>query len=918
MRFALAMNGGVSLAIWIGGVANEVLRLCRRRGEYAPLVDLLNVRVHADVLNGASAGGINAVFLALALLYEHDDLDSLRNLWIHLADFDRLLRDPLDADTPSLLRGDDYFLVELRNAIGALMVQGRQPRRDLDLDVQLTATSLTGQAEFRSDDIGGVLGELRHGGLIRFLNEENHFQRGPGNIERLARACRSTASFPGAFEASFVRVRGPDGEVSAQVPVDDDTFGPRQIENVGNDRFLLDGGVLVNLPVGATVEAIFSKWATSEVRRVMAMVVPDPATLEVLPPDQLASPPALPQIVAASASTLPRTQSVGRFLDDLRDHNDEVRMLSHQRLALLEGAESVDGLQAVAAPLFAAYRAGRLAGNASQAEGELAKLARKSKEIASTSRGWREAIRRAFAGDATPPWIPASVEEGFASAANWGTSVVERSYGRLIYLVNQLPTEHPKFGDLKIGLYVTNQRARKIALDVGTSFLGPEPLGATLAERVAFIEGRWLAWPGSEVESILEEMAAHAESIGSIALETGGGPFIAALPRPGEGVRFLQALEVVECAFGDFRERAEQEVGIVQIDSLLPAPIDPLGRTDSKVAGIQLGHFGGFLKRSWRANDWMWGRLDAATHLCRILVMHERSEEALPALADKAGLPPNATAEDIATTWAKRIQREILVQELPVVADAVRADNEVGALAGTFSTDFLSAYESQARASLQPLTPDLAVELLGVERIGQERLEDERGGDLVTRASVHALATATTVVQRGSPTLLRAGVAAIRYVALLTWALTRTAASRNRMLNTIGALLFGAGLVGVALDLFTGVGLGLLALPAWVAFGAGVLLAFARAPVVVVPLLAFAVVPRLALSLFSERWSWVPQDWEWWPSIDAEALTWVPIAGFIAAGLMVGLVRRPRWLGAFRRHVTERLAALDSLLRGDA
>ena len=38
-----------------------------------------------------------------------------------------------------------------------------------------------------------------------------------------------------------------------------------------------------------------------------------------------------------------------------------------------------------------------------------------------------------------------------------------------------------------------------------------------------------------------------------------------------------------------------------------------------KLAGVELAHFGAFLKRSWRANDWMWGRLDAAERLVTLL-----------------------------------------------------------------------------------------------------------------------------------------------------------------------------------------------------------------------------------------------------------------------------------------------------------
>jgi hypothetical protein len=39
-----------------------------------------------------------------------------------------------------------------------------------------------------------------------------------------------------------------------------------------------------------------------------------------------------------------------------------------------------------------------------------------------------------------------------------------------------------------------------------------------------------------------------------------------------------------------------------------------------KVCGTQLAHFGGFMKSSWRANDLMWGRLDATCQLIETLI----------------------------------------------------------------------------------------------------------------------------------------------------------------------------------------------------------------------------------------------------------------------------------------------------------
>jgi hypothetical protein len=39
---------------------------------------------------------------------------------------------------------------------------------------------------------------------------------------------------------------------------------------------------------------------------------------------------------------------------------------------------------------------------------------------------------------------------------------------------------------------------------------------------------------------------------------------------------------------------------------------------------MSLNRFGGFLKRSWRMNDWTWGRMDAATMLCQTILSPER------------------------------------------------------------------------------------------------------------------------------------------------------------------------------------------------------------------------------------------------------------------------------------------------------
>ena len=133
VRFAVVMYGGSSLAIYINGVAQELLRLVRATAPevggaskahfadeelsgpervYRRLGRLLRrqrspsdkadgkagnsgpirTRFVVDILTGTSAGGINAVFLAKALA-NNQDMDKLKNLWVTEGDIGVLIND---------------------------------------------------------------------------------------------------------------------------------------------------------------------------------------------------------------------------------------------------------------------------------------------------------------------------------------------------------------------------------------------------------------------------------------------------------------------------------------------------------------------------------------------------------------------------------------------------------------------------------------------------------------------------------------------------------------------------------------------------------------------------------------------------------------------------------------------------------
>jgi hypothetical protein len=151
LRLALAMRGGVSLAVWIGGAVAEIELLRRstptagaaasaaatgadvpiagRGAMYRQLLAAAGyTTVAVDVLVGASAGGLNASIYAASQVYGFD-FDAMAAVWVRLGDLGALLRRPDVAaesgSPPSLLLGDDYFLTEFRSQLTALLPSDR-------------------------------------------------------------------------------------------------------------------------------------------------------------------------------------------------------------------------------------------------------------------------------------------------------------------------------------------------------------------------------------------------------------------------------------------------------------------------------------------------------------------------------------------------------------------------------------------------------------------------------------------------------------------------------------------------------------------------------------------------------------------------------------------------------------------------
>ena len=95
VRLGLVMYGGVSLAIYIHGVAQEFFRAVQGRGVYRLIKALTDSNIVVDIISGTSAGGINGILLAYALCNEME-FPACASLWRNEGDFLTLIEGQID------------------------------------------------------------------------------------------------------------------------------------------------------------------------------------------------------------------------------------------------------------------------------------------------------------------------------------------------------------------------------------------------------------------------------------------------------------------------------------------------------------------------------------------------------------------------------------------------------------------------------------------------------------------------------------------------------------------------------------------------------------------------------------------------------------------------------------------------------
>ena len=341
----------------------------------------LSLQVIVDVISGASAGAMNGVALARALAHDLS-LAPLTDLWLADADMLKLLAPEAKARLwskwifwpfvrPMLTRLKREGLIvgkidaEMQERV-SVFLRSRWFKPPLDgrrlatlvldgltamerpdgstnsllppgtrLDLLVTATDFRGldRSIFIHDP--PMVKEREHRSLLRFRLDHDkaghlHSDFDLDNVPSLAFAARASASYPGAFPPAQIREMD-DLLASRHWPWPARSrflvrnFGAYRDQSKNpEDAVLVDGSILDNKPIMATLEAIRAHSAFREVDRRLVYI--DPHS-QLDKPAVSSSVPGFFATLRGALSDLPRTDPTYNELADVSRYNKHVRRL---------------------------------------------------------------------------------------------------------------------------------------------------------------------------------------------------------------------------------------------------------------------------------------------------------------------------------------------------------------------------------------------------------------------------------------------------------------------------------------------------------------------------------------------------------------------------------------------------------------
>ena len=751
VRLGIVMYGGVSLAVYENGVAQELFRAVKGEGPYRWIKELIDSDIVVDIISGTSAGGINGILLGYALANNRDFRRSA-SLWREDGDIMQLLRKPSDPNTFSILDSRGYYQERLESAFAEMPPypdSGSADPSDMhELDLFVTGTDVHGKIFTAFDDAGNPIDVKEHKQVFVLSyrqDRKNEFM--PAGAPALAKLARITSCFPVAFEPVHVSETDDESDVLL-----------RKWGATTHDAYYLDGGVLDNKPFSFAINAIFRRTADREISRLLMYVEPDPERFTDVP---LGCAPNIVQATTRALVSIPGYQSISSDLKSIAAHNDCVQRYKEicacvPTLPISDALNCFDNSKTQLSLLDSDKHRKSIYLNARVTR----LLDRVVEGILNDRTG-----RSVFIG---PDRHAAKIlVQSFEAFQKEIADVLEafdvyyrlRRLFHLTYFISDYITSiqdrDSKAADIYRDLWRRINHHIKIlemvefamesALDhspIEWKYLRSESASASSAAPIwskvqnvilAILDTTDMPDIGATLESSLQPSAglqqrrqrqefmacmhrridAAATNDGNADVRPSGNLFertdsierdvltrFAPLGRDDPVCQEYCRFIVLDSYVYPMRRMAGLESTDV-IKTVRVSPTDAkLGYSpkaiEEKLCGIQLGHFGAFLKASWRANDVMWGRLDGVSQIVQCLITPERvrhigtaasssalaavfphsSEEERQSLSNAAhsATDAGATADEhrfnvFLDSLVRAAQREILNEEVPNVID---------------------------------------------------------------------------------------------------------------------------------------------------------------------------------------------------------------------------------------------------------
>src|SRR5690554_526615 len=726
LRLALICYGGVSLAIYMHGITKEIWKLTKAsrnfHDEQPPYQDSrevyydilkwieqeggLKLRVLPDLIAGSSAGGINGIFLAQAII-SGESLEPLTEMWLEKADVDTLL----DPDARPLSRFSKFWAEpiawmalgrkggtveqtvskEAREEVkmklsrfvrarwfappfggkifSGLIMDALAGMKGVDLgpkllppgqplDLFVTVTDFVGYPEKLQLHSPPNAFEMEHRLTISFSTRGTTHDNIADPAE-LVFAGRSTASFPGAFPPFTVKEL-------------DSLLSDRKLEwpnrlnflkrilpgqsraGTAEDTVLIDGSVLANAPFAQAIDALKNRPATREVDRRFVYIDPRPdldvdksnRALERLQAAQEAEAEHLPgffSTIFGAISNIPREQPIRDNLNDISRRSNRIiqmRQITENLRGEVEyHVETLFGrtlfFDSPTAARMAAWRskarekASKLAGFSYSAYGHL-RLATVVEDIANTVRRGRS--------DSSAHNHPATRESLWSHLQQHGFDDISKKGG---HGPSKMVIDFFNHHDLGYRIRRIRFLARRFAEDLDQAhpddYAAVEHVHDVIYECLAmYIERETIGYLGEAFVDLCENAENRPEQILEILAKTRDLVALDALidHKLAQAMTDLPKSErrSLLLAFLGFPFYDIATLPLLQgegLDEFDPIKVDRISPEDARsirrggvaatLKGIEFNNFGAFFSRSYRENDYLWGRLHGGERMIDIL-----------------------------------------------------------------------------------------------------------------------------------------------------------------------------------------------------------------------------------------------------------------------------------------------------------